>query len=67
MQSRLASPGLKPRDGQEVSCVCTCQLQVRLSAMVARDGDASKSGGPPYSHRAFGELIARALQVGPLI
>jgi hypothetical protein len=40
-------------------------MQVRLSAFTKRDDEASKTGGQPFSHRAFGEVVARALRVFP--
>ena len=39
--------------------------QVRLSAFTKRDDEASKTGGQPFSHRAFGEVVAQKLQVCP--
>ena len=39
------------------------RMQMRLSAFVKRDDEASKAGGQPFSHRAFGEVVAKALQV----
>ena len=40
-------------------------MQVRLSAFTKRDDEASKTGGQPFSHRAFGEVVAQKLQVCP--
>jgi 3-oxoacyl-[acyl-carrier protein] reductase len=36
--------------------------EVRLSVAVQRHGDANKSGGMPYSHRTFADIILRTLQ-----